>query len=313
MIKNKITIIIPIFNTEAYLNRCLDSIINQTYSDLEIILVNDGSTDNSLSIIREYEKADNRIIVIDQPNQGQSCARNAALDIMTGDYLSFVDSDDYLDTDTFENVMSMINPSEDIDMIAFPSNLIGIDGNIIAYCSPFNYSFITKYDPKLSEEILLGITSPYEIWGRVFKSSIFQDLRFPKGRIYEDTWIFPDIDRKLKIIGYSALGRYYYCERRDSTMSTYSLSNLKMRLETQERFFNYLIMETSPFILKKITFYKYCFLRVIITKYRLKKLSTITYSLKYIVRGNIFHRICFLMGFVKFSLTNKIHRMCKRF
>ena len=92
----KVSIIIPVYNTEKYLEKCLDSIINQEYRNLEIIIVNDGSTDNSMAIIKKYQKLDSRIKVFEQPNKGAGSARNKGLDNATGDYISFVDSDDYV-------------------------------------------------------------------------------------------------------------------------------------------------------------------------------------------------------------------------
>ena len=92
----KISIIVPVYNVEKYLKTCLDSIINQTYQNLEIILVDDGSTDNSGEICEEYRKTDSRIILIHKENEGLSMARNFGLDIASGDYISFVDSDDFI-------------------------------------------------------------------------------------------------------------------------------------------------------------------------------------------------------------------------
>ena len=92
----KVSIIIPVYNTEKYLEKCLDSIINQEYRNLEIIIVNDGSTDNSMNIIKKYQKLDSRIKVFEQSNKGTGSARNKGLDNATGDYISFVDSDDYV-------------------------------------------------------------------------------------------------------------------------------------------------------------------------------------------------------------------------
>ena len=99
--KEKISVIIPVYNVEKYLKRCLDSVINQTYKNLEIILVDDGSTDNSGKICDEYAKNDKRIIVIHKENGGVSVARNIGLDICTGDYVNFIDSDDWIDLKFF--------------------------------------------------------------------------------------------------------------------------------------------------------------------------------------------------------------------
>ena len=102
----KISIIIPIYNTAKYLPKCLDSIINQTYQNIEIILVNDGSTDNSSKIIQEYAKKDQRIIIINQKNSGQSAARNTGLKQASGEFISFIDSDDTVDKTFIEELLS---------------------------------------------------------------------------------------------------------------------------------------------------------------------------------------------------------------
>ena len=103
---NKISVVVPIYNVERYLKRCIDSIINQTYDNLEIILVNDGSKDSCLNICNEYKKKDERVIVIDQPNAGLSGARNSGIEIATGEYISFIDSDDYIHKDFYKEMLS---------------------------------------------------------------------------------------------------------------------------------------------------------------------------------------------------------------
>ena len=97
-----ISIIIPVYNVSKYLRVCLDSVINQTYKDLEIICINDGSLDNSLDILKEYSNKDNRIIIIDKKNSGVSAARNDGIERSSGEYLFFIDSDDYIDNDFIE-------------------------------------------------------------------------------------------------------------------------------------------------------------------------------------------------------------------
>ena len=100
----KVSIVVPVYNVEKYLAKCLDSLINQTLKEIEIICINDGSRDNSLSILREYSSKDNRIIVIDKENEGQSVARNSGIEKASGEYLGFVDSDDWVDLDYFEKL-----------------------------------------------------------------------------------------------------------------------------------------------------------------------------------------------------------------
>mgnify|MGYP001052153526 CR=1 FL=1 len=102
----KFSIIIPVFNVEVYLNQCLDSIVNQSFSDFEVICINDGSTDNSLDILNNYAKKDNRFKVFTQENQGQGTARNKALDLAQGQYVLFIDPDDWIESDTFKNLLN---------------------------------------------------------------------------------------------------------------------------------------------------------------------------------------------------------------
>lgn len=106
MVKGKISVIVPVYNTSQYLTQCLDSLVNQTYRNLEIICVNDGSTDDSLQLLRKYEKDDSRILVIDQKNAGLSEARNSGVAVATGDWLMFVDSDDWVDIKMCEDLMA---------------------------------------------------------------------------------------------------------------------------------------------------------------------------------------------------------------
>ena len=101
----KVSVVIPVYNVEKYLRRCLDSLVNQTYKNLEFICVNDGSTDNSLEILKEYAAKDSRFIIINQKNQGVALARNNGLNVASGDYLSFVDPDDWVGLNYYEEVV----------------------------------------------------------------------------------------------------------------------------------------------------------------------------------------------------------------
>ena len=114
----KVSVIIPIYNTEKYLKECLNSVINQSLVDIEIICINDGSTDNSIEILNEFKKQDGRISVISQDNQGQAVARNKGLSLANGEYIYFMDSDDILDLTALEKVYSL-SKENDLDLIIF--------------------------------------------------------------------------------------------------------------------------------------------------------------------------------------------------
>lgn len=123
----QISIIVPVYNVEKYLNRCVDSILNQTFKDFELILVNDGSKDKSGNICDEYEKKDSRVKVIHKPNGGVSSARNTGIDNATGKYIMFVDSDDYIDSNMLSNMLKTIN--NDIDLIVSSIKMVTKNGN----------------------------------------------------------------------------------------------------------------------------------------------------------------------------------------
>ena len=108
MENNLISIIVPIYNSENYIKKCLDSILAQTYSNLEVILIDDGSTDNSYNICKDYQKKDNRIVLLQQKNAGVSRARNHGLEVAKGEYIGFVDSDDYIEPEMYEILLNSI-------------------------------------------------------------------------------------------------------------------------------------------------------------------------------------------------------------
>ncbi len=167
---SKISVIVPIYNAEAYLNRCLDSIINQTYSDLEIILINDGSTDNSLDICLEYASKDKRIVVYNQTNKGISKTRNKGIELATGDYIGFVDSDDIISPRMYETLY----------------NLMTDEKCLIAGCqytkftSSCNFKEDKNYISYTKEEALkknLNEEISNFLWDKLIKEELFNDFK----------------------------------------------------------------------------------------------------------------------------------------
>ncbi len=177
--KFKISVIIPVYNVEKYLRRCLDSLVNQTISDIEIICVNDGSTDKSLEILEEYAKKDKRIKIINQENQKQGAARNRGLEIAQGEFISFVDSDDWVDLDYFEKMYNAV---------------ISSNANIAVSSTKRNYKRKTKDHSKIktnevyyeTNKILSAIQNNLVVWGKIFNFEIIKNLRFEEGVFYED-------------------------------------------------------------------------------------------------------------------------------
>lgn len=164
---NKISVVVPIFNAEKSLNRCIDSIIGQTHRNLEIILVNDGSTDDSLSICRFYEGQDERILVIDTPNGGVSNARNVGILQATGSYLGFVDSDDWIEPSMFEALIGGMQQSPDASLASIGINHAGWQQYLSKLCCKQPTCVLT-YEQTLGEIISRSIGLGGYVWNKLF-------------------------------------------------------------------------------------------------------------------------------------------------
>ncbi len=220
-----ISVIVPIYNVEDYLDKCINSILNQTYKNLEIILVDDGSPDNCPKMCDEYAKKDNRIKVIHKKNGGLSDARNKGIEIANGEYITFVDSDDYLSNDCIELLY--------INIVKYDSD-ISIGGHQVVYD---NGKIINKYSnteyvstPKeVLDKILYSDGIDLSAWAKLYKRNLFNNIKYPVGRIYEDaatTYKLVDISDKISIISKPI---YYYIIRNDS-ISNNSFTEKKMDL-----------------------------------------------------------------------------------
>ncbi|WP_110301219.1 glycosyltransferase [Halanaerobium congolense] len=182
---NKISIIVPVYNSEKYLRRCINSIISQTYSNLEIILINDGSEDKSGEICEEFSLLDNRVKVIHTENCGQASARNTGLKIATGDYIGFVDSDDWIDKDMYELLLKMIE-KHDADIAECGFNVVYDD-----YIERLNkQSFIVSDKITSIRNFVKNsrLHSNIVIWNKLYSKKIISDLRFPIIPAYEDDY-----------------------------------------------------------------------------------------------------------------------------
>lgn len=222
MKKDLISIIVPVFNVEHYLCHCIDSIIRQSYTNWELILVNDGSYDNSYKICKEYEHRDERIRVISQENQGLGMARNSGLSVARGEYLTFIDSDDFVKESYLEELYhALITTQADV---AIGDYYILKNGKFIFYEPKENYGIkqITK------KEVFRRVVEVrfMTVWGKLFKAKLFDYIRFKTG-YFEDT----EIIARLYLIAnkFVLITDELYCYRkRDGSIMNEELSFKKI-------------------------------------------------------------------------------------
>lgn len=221
-IQDKISIIVPIYNVEEYIEKCIDSLINQTYKNIEIVLVDDGSTDKSYDICKRYSEKDSRIKLIHKKNGGLSDARNVGIDNATGEYITFVDSDDWLSYNYCEIMIKEINETKaDIVM----SNLVYV------YSNDYTFEVEEKFDKKsyTNIEALEAFEDTINVVAvsKLYKRELFDNLRYRVGKIHEDEFMFHRIFYEASKISWLDVELYAYRQRENSiTTSKYSLKKL---------------------------------------------------------------------------------------
>lgn len=208
-----ISVIVPVYNVEQYINECINSIIDQNYKNLEIILVDDGSTDNSGKICDEYALKDLRIKVYHKKNGGLSDARNYGLQFTTGDYILFIDSDDFLD-------LNMIN------VLVENAIVNEVDISICGFSKYYGFNNIVRCQSTLLNikiEDLRRIEYLYDfthygvgVWNKLFKKELFQSIIFPIGKFSEDYFVMYKVFYEAKSVFYTSQALYFYRQRKNS-------------------------------------------------------------------------------------------------
>ena len=248
----KISVIVPVYNVEKYLHECVDSILTQTFTDFELILVNDGSQDNSGAICDEYAIKDERITVIHQKNQGQAAARNNAIAIAQGEWIHFVDSDDLIHPQMLEILYSAVDETTQISMCGLCKGVSLPDG---AFSQKNDYSF--KKCPVTEKELIAMYNDFYQywvVWAKLIKKEIVEKHLFTPGRIYEDTAVVFKWINETKFVNIINEQLYFYRVNPTSTMQVdFSLKNLDLlwAIEEQMKFF-----DTTELSEMKKTIYK---------------------------------------------------------
>lgn len=210
-----ISVIVPVYNVERYLGKCIESILSQTFEDIEIILINDGSTDTSGMICNKYKNIDIRIVVLNKLNGGLSSARNMGIEYSTGKYITFIDSDDTVSNNILENLyINLINNDCDISVCNVKD--IYDDGTILS--NNLDYHEVVSNKEAIKLELESQLTNGYAV-AKLFKAELFKSIKFPENRLYEDAFIILHLYNETRKIFISTDQLYNYY-RHTGTITT---------------------------------------------------------------------------------------------
>lgn len=252
----KVSVVVPIYKVEKYLSRCVESILNQTYFNLEIILVNDGSPDQCGEIAEHYAKADHRIQVVHKENGGLSDARNAGMQCVTGEYTLFLDSDDWLEHNMVEEMVDKsLLYMADIVQVAF---YYAFDDHLLLDNRHYSITgdAIILDNKLLMYELVINERVKNFAWGKLYRTKLVKDIPFKKGVLFEDVFWAHQVMHRVHTYVILHQPMYYYYQRTDSIVATYTPRNLdiirgaKERHRFIEKYYTELTSESYKTILK---------------------------------------------------------------
>lgn len=210
-----LSVIVPIYKVEKYLDRCVESIVNQTYKHLEIILVDDGSPDNCPQICDSWAEKDNRIKVVHKENGGLSDARNAGMRNATGEVVSFIDSDDWIELDMFEKMLSQME-QDNSDIVSCGVKWVEENGKLLRNDTVDQNETLDTHSA-MSELINDGKLKQH-VWNKIYKTELIKDIPFEKGKYHEDVFWSYQIVGKAKKVSIIKESFYNYVQRTNSIM-----------------------------------------------------------------------------------------------
>ena len=227
MITPKISVVIPVYNTEEYIEQCINSLLSQTYTNIEIICVNDGSPDNCPKILDKYKQIDNRVVVHNQENKGQSVARNKGVEISTGNWITFVDSDDWVGVDCYQKFYEALNNSDYFDIFMFNGTCFTKDENNLTDLKLREFFNLSQWNKKNGEICSFkDCKSPFEgnlsVYNKIYRREFIQrnNLKFKDGFIFEDELYWVEAFIAASSIYLSDETLYFYRQQQKSTMHT---------------------------------------------------------------------------------------------
>ena len=227
MDNKKITIIIPMYNTEEYIEKCIKSAINQTYKNLEIIIINDGSIDNGLQICERLKKEDNRIKIINQENRGVSDARNTGLEAATGEYIGFIDSDDFIEENMYEKLMGYME-KYNADLVSARAYIIDRNG-VLEVSHYNNYVDLFEDEKSILKSYVDGFLT-IAVWDKLFKREVIGNVRFDSTVFCEDAKFVLDVCSKANKVVCTSERLYNHIRRMGNSITNTSFNKFYMTL-----------------------------------------------------------------------------------
>ena len=237
-----ISVIVPVYNVEQYLERCLQSIVSQTYARLEIIVVDDGSTYGCPALCDQWSQRDSRISVIHKPNGGLSDTRNAAMDVMKGELVTMVDSDDWIKPEYVSTLLKLMLDT-DADVAVGGWSEVDENGKIVGFVSNKEKKPIVYSRDQALHDIFYQKDLTHSAWGRLYRTELFDRLRYPVGMLYEDLAIAYTLYSRTSRVAQCFTPLYNYMQRSTSILGTFKpqrthvldiLDNLEKQVRNQE-------------------------------------------------------------------------------
>ena len=294
----RLSIIIPIYNVEDTLQRCLESVLTQTDERMEVVLIDDGSTDSSGQIAEEMAATKGNCRLIHQTNKGLSAARNAGIAVAKGDYLTFVDSDDFVAEGTYDALLAVLSAHPDYDILEYPALLY--------------YGSRTKQRLLSFTDTTIGSIRDYWLGGahlhsyacnKLFRRKLFTEIRFPEGKVFEDVYTYPYLLQRARVVATTSVGLYYYCQNDKGITAQAGGKELNDLLEAHLKHLN-LWGELTPA-------YYQALVNIQIDVYEATHAAPILPVLPY--KGTLKLFILHLIGLKRLCQLNQfIHRMMRR-
>ena len=219
----KLSVIIPVYRVETTLDRCVESVLSQNISDMEVILVDDGSDDACPVLCNQWQEKDKRVSVIHKRNGGLSDARNVGLKKATGEYLTFVDSDDYLEPGTYSQVLPLM---DNCDIVEFPVEK-SVNGEKIDSLDLQERTYDNMKDYWINEEVYDHCYA----WNKIYRRELFDGIKFPVGRVFEDIHTLRRLLLNAKCVKTTTKGKYHYCMNEKGITATAKGPELEMLLD----------------------------------------------------------------------------------